>query len=180
MKWAGNLRIWVGYAIVLAIMLGSSLPAWSHNEPTVILPPMEASPHECQALQPWFPVAQSTSPAMPEAPLTIVLFALMAIAAAHGLRRWRRTTALGLVLALSTFTFGTAVHAVHHLSDPGKAAECLVFSASQHASGTLDEPCDIRAPGVAVTTAFPANPEVPTFILRCGADLPRAPPSLLS
>ena len=120
MKWAGNLRIWVRYAVVLAIMLGSSLSAWSHNEPMVTLPPMEASAHECQALQPWFPVAQSTSPSMPEAPLTIVLFVLMVIAAAHGLRSWHRTTALGLVLALSSFTFGTAVHAVHHLQIPGK------------------------------------------------------------
>ena len=180
MRWAGHLRTSVRYALVLTIMLGSSLPSWSHNAPTVSFPPMETAPSECQALQPWFPEAQCTSAWMPEAPLTIVLFALLVIAVAHGLRRWRRTAALSLVLAVSTFTFGTAVHAVHHLSAPGKAAECLVFSASQHVSGTLDEPCDIRAPGVSVTSAFLANPEVPTYILRCGADLPRAPPSLLS
>ena len=180
MEWAGNLRIWVRYAVVLAIMLGSSLQAWSHNEPTVTLPSTEASQQECQAPQPRLPAAHPTSSAMPGAPLTIVLFALMAIAAAHGMWRWRRTTALGLVLVLGTFTFGIAVHAVHHLSEPEKAAECLVFSASQHASGTLDEPCDIHVPGLAVTTASPANPDVPTFILRYGSDLPRAPPSLLS
>ena len=68
---------------------------------------------------------------MPGAPLTVILFVLMAVALAHGLWRWRRTTAFGLVLVLGTFTFGIAVHAVHHLSEPGKAAECLVFSASQ-------------------------------------------------
>jgi hypothetical protein len=180
MKWAGNFRTWVRHAVILTLLLGSSLPAWSHNEPAVTPPPVEASPHVGQALQPWFPGAQSPPSSMPNAPLSIVLFALMAIVAARGLRRWRRAAALGLVLALSTFTFGTAVHAVHHLSDPAKAAECLVFSASQQVSGTLDEPCDICALGVAVRTTSPANPDVPMCILRCGADLPRAPPAPLS
>jgi hypothetical protein len=89
-------------------------------------------------------------------------------------------TALGLVLVLGTFTFGIAVHAVHHLSEPEKAAECLVFSVSQHVSGTLDEPCDVHAPGLAVTIASPDNLDVPTFILHYRFDLPRAPPSFLS
>jgi hypothetical protein len=180
MKWAGNLRIWGSYAVVLGILLGSSLPAWAHSEPTVTLPPAGASPPECSALQPWPPATQPASSPMPEAPLAVVLFLLTAVATAHRLGRWRRTAALGLVLVLNTFTFGTAVHAVHHLSDPEKAAECLVFSASQHVPGTLDKPCDLRAPGVAVTTLLPTSPEGPTFTLRCGADLPRAPPSRLS
>jgi hypothetical protein len=118
--------------------------------------------------------------AVPGVPLTGILYMLMAVATAHGVWRWRRMTALGLVLVMGTFTFGIAVHAVHHLSEPEKAAECLVFSLSQHVSGTLDEPCDVHAPGLAVTTASPDNPDVPTFILRRGSDLPRAPPSFLA
>jgi hypothetical protein len=180
MKWAGNLRSWGSYALLLAIILGSSLPVWAHDEPTAALPTTEASAHACSAPQPWLPASQPTSRSTAEEPLAILLVVLMVAAAAHGLGSRRRTVVLGLVLILSTFTFGTAVHAVHHLSDPGKAAECLVFSASKHVSGALDEPSDLRATGVAVTTVFPASPDGPTFTLRCGADLPRAPPSRLS
>jgi hypothetical protein len=84
------------------------------------------------------------------------------------------------VLVLGTVTLGIAVHSVHHLLEPEKSAECVVFSASQHVSGTLAEPCDVHVPGPAVTTASPDNPDVPAFILDCRSDLPRAPPSFLS
>jgi hypothetical protein len=177
---AAHLRMWGILAVVLAILLGTSLQTWAHNDLSSTLPPMVASRHECQAPQPWLPAVPPTSPTALGAPLTVILFVLTAVAMAHGMWRWRRATALGLVLALGTFTFGTAVHAVHHLSEPGKAAECLVFSASQQVSGTLDEPCDIRASGLAISTACPDNPDVPTFIIDCSSDLPRAPPSLLS
>jgi hypothetical protein len=179
-EWAGHLRIWGTLAVVLAVILGSSLQTLAHSDLSSILPPLVASGHECQAPQPGLPAAPPMSPAVPGALLTVILYVLTAVAMAQGVWRWRRMTALGLVLVLGTFTFGTAVHAVHHLSEPGKAAECLVFSASQHVSGTLDEPCNVHAPGLAVTTASPDNPDVPTFIFRCGSDLPRAPPSLLS
>ena len=144
------------------------------------LPPVVASGYECPAPQLGLPAAPPMALAVPGVPLTVILYMLMAVATAHGVWRWRRMTALGLVLVLGTFTFGIAVHAVHHLSEPEKAAECLVFSLSQHVSGTLDEPCDVHAPGLAVTTASPDNPDVPTFILRRGSDLPRAPSSFLA
>ena len=117
---------------------------------------------------------------MPGALLTLILFMLIAVAMAQRLWQWRKTTALCLVLVLGTFTFGIAIHSVHHLLEPGKAADCLVFSASQHVSGTLAEACDVHEPGLAVTTAAPANLDVPAFILHCRSDLPRAPPSFLS
>jgi hypothetical protein len=177
---AKHLRIWRTLAVVLAVILGTFLQALAHGDLSSTVAPSEAAQHEDQTPQPRFPAAQPTSPSMPGAPVTIILLVLMAVALAHGLWRWRRTTAFGLVLVLGIFTFGIAVHAVHHLSEPGKAAECLVFSASQHASGTLDEPCDVHAPRLAVGTPTPDNPDVPTFILHCRFDLPRAPPSFLS
>jgi hypothetical protein len=180
MKWAGNVRTWVRYAVILTLLLGSSLPAWSHNDPDAIVPPTDASSHGGQAFQPQLPVAQSSSPWIPEATPIILLFALIAMAITRSLERWRRLTAFGLVLTLSAFTFGTAVHAVHHLGDPGKAAECLVFSASQHVSGTLDEPCHLYALVVAVKTTSRTNHDGPVCILRCGTDLPRAPPASFS
>jgi hypothetical protein len=179
-EWAGHLRIWGTLALVLAVILGSSLQTLAHSDLSSTLPPVVASGHECQAPQPGPPAALPMALAVPGVPLTGILYMLMAVATAHGVWRWRRMTALGLVLVLGTFTFGIAVHAVHHLSEPEKAAECLVFSLSQHVSGTLDEPCDVHAPGLAVTTASPDNPDVPTFILRRGSDLPRAPPSFLA
>jgi hypothetical protein len=113
-------------------------------------------------------------------PVSFMFFVLIIVAMAQGVWRWRRTTAVGLMLVLGTFTFGMAVHSVHHLSEPEKAAECLVFSASQHASGILAEPYDVHVPQLVVPTASPDNPDVPTAILRFRADLPRAPPSSLT
>jgi hypothetical protein len=178
--WAMHLCVWATIVVGLAVILGSPLQSLAHSDLSSTLLSADASQQECQAPQPRLPAAHPTSSAMRGAPLTVILFVFTAVAMAHGVWRWRRMTALGLVLVLGTFTFGIAVHAVHHLSEPEKAAECLVFSVSQHVSGTLDEPCDVHAPGLAVTTASPDNPDVPTFILRCGSDLPRAPPSFLS
>jgi hypothetical protein len=178
--WAEHLRAWVMLAVVLGVILGSPLQTWAHSDLSSALLLTDASQHECQSPQPGLPAAQPTSPVVPEAPLTVILFVLMAVALAQAVWRWRRTTALGLVLVLGIFTFGIAVHSVHHLLEPGKAADCLVFSASQHVSGALAEACDVHEPGLAVTTASPANSDVPAFILRCGSDLPRAPPSFLT
>jgi hypothetical protein len=179
-EWAGYLRIWGTLVVVLAVILGSPLQTWAHSDPASTLLSADASQQECQAPQPRLPAAHPTSSAMRGAPLTVILFVFTAVAMTQGVWRWRRLTTLGLMLVLATFTFGSAVHAVHHLSEPEKAAECLVFSVSQHVSGTLDEPCDVHAPGLAVTTASPDNPDVPTLIPRCGSDLPRAPPSFLA
>ena len=178
--WAVHLCVWVTLAVGLAVILGSPLQTWGHSDPELTLSSADASQQECQAPQPGLQAAHATSSAMRGAPLTVILFIFTAVAMAQGVWRWRRTTALGLVLALGTFTFGIAVHSVHHLSEPEKAADCLVFSASQQVSGTLAEPCDVHVPGPAVTTASPDSPDVPAFILRYRSDLPRAPPSFLS
>ena len=177
---AAHLRIWGILAVVLAVILGTSLQTWAHSDLSSTLPPVVAARHECQAPQPWLPAAQPMSPATPGTPLTVILFVLMAVAMAQACGAGAERQRLASCLYWVPSPLGIAVHAVHHLSEPGKAAECLVFSASQHVSGTLDEPCDVHAPGLAVTTASPDNPDVPTFILHCRSDLPRAPPSFLS
>jgi hypothetical protein len=179
-EWAVHLCVWVTLTVGLAVILGSPLQTWGHSDPALTPLSADTSQQACQAPQPRLPAAHPTSSAMRGAPLTVILFVVTAVAMAQGVWRWRRTTALGLVLALGTFPFGLAVHSVHHLSEPEKAADCLVFSASQHVSGTLAEPCDVHVARPAVTTASPDNPDVPAFILRCRSDLPRAPPSFLS
>ena len=110
-------------------------------------------------------------------PLTGMFFVLLAVAMSQGMWRWRRTAVLGLVLILGIFTFGTAVHSVHHLSDPAKAAECPVFSASQHLSGTLAEPSDVYASVLTISTALCSTGDVPILTFSVRSDLPRAPPS---
>jgi hypothetical protein len=181
---AVQLRLWVTLVVGLAVILGSVLQAWAHSDPSATLLSGDISQRESQASEPLLPAAYPTSSAMHGASLSVILllitFTFTAVSMAQGIWRWRRTIALGLVLVLGTFTFGIAVHSVHHLSEPEKAAECLVFSASQHASGTLSDLCDVHVPGSAVTRACPDNPHVPDFILRCRSDLPRAPPSFLS
>jgi hypothetical protein len=180
MRRTARLRAWVPLAVVLALLLGSSLRTWAHGDLSSTLPVGQPSSYVGQAPQPWFPAAQPTPPATPGAPLTFMLFVLMAVALARGAWRWRRTAALGFALVLGIFTLGIAVHSVHHLSEPGKAAECLVFSASQHMSGTLAELCDVQAPVLAVTTASPGHDDGPILTHRFRSDLPRAPPAFLS
>jgi hypothetical protein len=133
--------------------------------------------HAYRAPHAWLSAAQPTSPAMPGASLIVVLFMPMAVTMARGLWQWRRTTALGLVLVLGTFTLGIAIHSVHHLLEPEKAGDCLMLSASQHVSGTLAEPCDTHASALTVTTPSPGPRDVPSFIPSFRSDLPRAPPS---
>jgi hypothetical protein len=116
-------------------------------------------------------------PAMPRAPLTFMLFGLMAFAMARGMWRWRRTAALSLALILGVFTFGIAIHAVHHLSDPEKAAKCPVFFAAQYITGALADSCDVYAPVLAVTEPSISNFDAPTFTPYLRPDQPRAPPS---
>jgi hypothetical protein len=171
---------WVPLAIVLAWLFGSPLPIWAHSDLPSTLLSDQPLHHACQAPHPWLSTVQPTSPTMARTPLTFVLFMLMAVAMTQRLWQWRKTTALGLVLVLGTFTFGIAIHSVHHLLEPESAAHCLMFSTSQHVSGSLAEPCDTHAPVLAVTTPSPGTSDGATFSPGCRADLPRAPPSFLA
>jgi hypothetical protein len=172
-----NTRIATTLLIIAAFWLGSPLLTWAHLD--------QPSPYSWdqpwqqmwQVMEPSRPPALAASLAMIEAPLAFVIFAVVAVGMAHGLWRWRRATALGLVLVLGTFILGMAVHSVHHLSDPAKAAECLVFLASQHASGTLAEPSDVFAPMLTISTAASGPSDAPPLALSFRPALPRAPPS---
>jgi hypothetical protein len=172
--------VWVPLAIVLAWLVGSPLLIWAHSDLPSTLSSDQPLHYACQAPHSWFSLVQPTSPTLPGALLTLILFMLIAVAMAQRLWRWRKTTALCLVLVLGTFTFGIAIHSVHHLLEPKSAAHCLMFSASQHVSGSLAEPCDTHAPVLAVTTPSPGTSDGSTISLSCRADLPRAPPLFLA
>jgi hypothetical protein len=171
-----RLCAWSILALVLAATLGSPLQTWAHNELLSAPVSADAGQHRDQIPQAWLPAVQPTGPVLEGGLSIVVLVMLTMIAVAQGVWRWRRTTALGLVLVLSLFTFGTAVHSVHHLLNPEKAAGCLVFSASQHISGTLDAPCHVWVPGLPVAATSLDHRHEPSLTFRCRTDLPRAPP----
>ena len=54
--------------------------------------------------------------------------------------RWQQQVAiLWLALCLVAFGFETALHSVHHISEPTQAAECQALSASKHLASTSGE-----------------------------------------
>jgi hypothetical protein len=74
--------------------------------------------------------------------------------------------------------FETAVHSVHHLSDPQNGAQCRVLSSSEHSKGAVAETSDLCAPAWAVEA--PPSPRgessLPSYFFR--PDQGRAPPFL--
>lgn len=61
----------------------------------------------------------------------VLLVGALAVAGALGMRR-RRRLALALAALLLVLAFEAALHSVHHLGDPARAAECAVAVATAH------------------------------------------------
>jgi hypothetical protein len=176
MRQARCAYIWAAILVVVGLLLGSPLSAWAHSNPFPPVSVDQPSQHECQSPPMQLPTDSSEVPAVPWFPLICMAFVLIAVVMTQGMRRWGRVAMFGLVLALGTFTFGTAIHSVHHLSEPQKAAECPVFSASQHVTGTLAEHCDLYAPTLAITRAPHDMYDAPPFTPCFQPAQPRAPP----
>jgi hypothetical protein len=177
MSWARRFGVRASAILVVVLVLGSPLLAWAHSDPLAPVSIDQPSQHPCQGPAMQLSIADSMVGALPWAPLAFMLSGLVAVAMARGLRQWRRAAMFGLVLVLGTFAFGTAVHSVHHLSEPLKAAECPVFSASQHITGTLADPGDLYVPIFALTRTSPSACEAPTFSSCFQPAQPRAPPA---
>jgi hypothetical protein len=69
------------------------------------------------------------------APVLALLVAL-ALASTLGVSR-RKHLALSLVALLLVLAFEGSLHAVHHLDDPARAAECAAAVATAHLTGSL-------------------------------------------
>jgi hypothetical protein len=177
MSWARRFGVRAPSILVFFLLLSNPLLAWAHSDPLEPASIDQAAQHLCQGPSLQLSTTQSIVGAVPWVPVAFLLSMLIAVTMVHGMRQCRRMAIFGLVLVLSTFTFGTAVHSVHHLSEPQKAAECPVFSASQHLSGTLAEPGDLYVPMLAIAVAFPGTCEAPTFTPYYRPAQPRAPPS---
>ena len=163
--------------VVVGILLGNPLFAWAHSNPLSPAPIDQLSQHASQSPPLQLPADVPAMPAAPWFPLICIAFVLIAVVISQGMRQWRRVAMFGLVIVLGTFTFGTAIHSVHHLSEPQKAVECQVFLASQHVTGTLAEQCELYVPILAITGAPRDMDDAPSFTPYFQPARPRAPPS---
>jgi hypothetical protein len=177
MRQAGCPYIWVIILVVAGILLGNPLFAWAHSNPSAPASIDQPSQHVRQPPPLELPADVPATPAVPWFPLICIAFVLIAVVRSQGMRQWRRVAIFGLVLVLGTFTFGTAIHSVHHLSEPQKAVECPVFSASQHVSGILAEQCEFSVLMLAITGAPHGIDDAPSFTPYFQPARPRAPPN---
>jgi hypothetical protein len=112
--------------------------------------------------------------------MAVLLLSAAGVTLAVARRRRRATIVVALALLVGLFGLESAIHSVHHLSDPQAAASCALFSASQH---TQSDDVPTPATGVPTWTSGPslardlrAVVPLPAFSAHDG----RAPPVLLS
>jgi hypothetical protein len=162
-----HLSRWVLPLLVLAIWLMMPLDAWGHTDPI--------SPQFLPDDPPLAP-----TPIIHPSSLPTALLLLATLAFAGLLWRRRRVTALGLTLVLVCFALALAIHSVHHLGMPEQAAECLVFTFSQHGAGALAENLDLGSPSASDEGAqlFPDDTAVVILFYRPAQQ--RAPPANLT
>jgi len=92
-------------------------------------------------------------------------------------RAWHRSV-FALALLVAVFGFESAVHSVHHLSDPQAADSCTFLSGSKHADTASPSVPDTGAPlwTAASAAAIDADPAPPLRGFRTHEG--RAPPAL--
>lgn len=168
----------VTLAFILAFLLGGPVLSWAHVEAPSTFSLNPSSHHDVPLVDPWGPSIEALSSPLSKASLLLLLCGLLALALARSRRRWRRTTAFALALGLGVFTFGVAVHAVHHLTEPERAAECPVYFASQHIPCAPIDTCDGCVPGVVVAGAVESCLAGPVLTSYLHPAQPRAPPAL--
>jgi MYXO-CTERM domain-containing protein len=116
----------------------------------------------------------------PGAWIGLALVALFGLGLGLAARRRRSVGLAALAFFIGLLGIESAVHSVHHLSDPASAASCAVFTASQHTPAATAEASDLGAPTEASEPPAPTVTErirpLPAFSCHEG----RAPPALFS
>jgi len=110
----------------------------------------------------------------------LVLALGVLIGLAFAIRRPRVVATVALALLVGLLGLESAVHSVHHVSDPDAAASCAVFAASQHVAGTGAEVLDLASPTPAGVPVALAGAERPRPLPAFSAHEGRAPPARLS
>jgi hypothetical protein len=172
-----SLGVWTPLLVACVLLLSGPVLSWAHVDPPTTLPVGAQAHHDMPASSARLPSSQPVPSALSGAPVTCMLLVLIAIALAWSLPRWRRVTALSLTLVLGVFTFGIAIHAVHHLSEPAQAAECPVFFASQHVTGASADTCELYLPILVVAGLSIVRFDAPVLAPAFHPAQPRAPPA---
>lgn len=107
--------------------------------------------------------------------LAIVIAALLRLGRVIG--RPGRLAAFALGFVLSAVSVETAVHSVHHMSDPRSAASCPVLSGSQHVPGALTAHADVWALRLIVARPLAVVPDTIPPDRFARPDEGRAPPA---
>ena len=114
----------------------------------------------------------------PESWLAVALLALLGAGLAG--RRRRSVAIVFFALLIGLLGLESAVHSVHHLSDPGAAAACAVFSVSHNVSGSLADVPDVGSPSSSIEPAPPPLAERIRARAVFSAHEGRAPPAVPS
>ncbi len=166
-SWEGspsvNRRVRVALSLTLLFAM-TATAAWAHDgrHPTVLA----AGPVKD-------PISEPRG-----APVLPVLVALAAASALGVSRRSRLALSVaGLLLVLD---FEAGLHAVHHLDNPARAAECATAVATAHLTGTLVD--GVTADPIDIPALHPVQFEDPTpVVLRPPAPyIGRAPPTAIA
>jgi hypothetical protein len=92
-------------------------------------------------------------------------------------RSGRRAALAALALLVAVFGVATAVHSVHHLSDPQAAASCALFGAFHHAPGAGAALPDADAPDRTAEPTRAIDREQPRPLQALRLHEGRAPPA---
>src|SRR5919197_1326384 len=143
---AASVAVWLS----LAFLIMSPSLAWGHTDPPPLPPLLQDSTTQLST----FVDVPSPEPfpyhsGRPGLLLAALLF-LASVGFSGIMCRPRRAAALCFVLVLSLHALSIAIHSVHHLVDAEQAAKCLMFSLSQHVTGTSTANWELRAPNLVV------------------------------
>jgi hypothetical protein len=106
------------------------------------------------------------------------LLGVVTLAATGVLLRRRRRLAVGaLAFLLLVFAADSAIHSVHHLTDPRGAADCRVLSVAQHLQGNTAGPTAVLHAPSATGPLVTAQAESFRGDVPLRLELGRAPPS---
>ena len=92
-------------------------------------------------------------------------------------RAWHRSV-FGLVLLVAVFGFESAVHSVHHLSDPTAADSCTFLSGSKHVDTASPALPDAGGPLWTVAPGVPVDGNLAPPLRSVRTHEGRAPPAL--
>ena len=112
--------------------------------------------------------------------VSLAVAALALFRLTRAARRGRDAAIVSLTLVVALFGLESAIHSVHHLSDPMAAASCATFSASQHVPGAGAEPSHVGAPTWITRPAPALGAESTRPLSAFRSHEGRAPPALPS